>query len=155
MQVPPPVHVVLSPSRCAAIGIVGLALCTVAVVLALPVGAWSKAATISALTAWVVVVVRTDALHRGRFAVAELRLASDLLLVVCTSDHRLIAGQVRESTYVSEWLTTIVWRPEGAYVSRAILILPDMLPAGDFRRLRVMLRYARSRDSAAPPASQA
>ncbi len=155
MHLPPSVHVVLSPSRWAAIGIGGFALCTIAVVLALPVAAWGKAVTIVAIAAWGVVAVRTDALHRSSFAVTELRLAPDLVLVVCMSDGRLVAGHVRESTYVGEWLTTIVWRADGAYVSRAILILPDMLPADDFRRLRVMLRYARSRDSAGVPASQA
>jgi len=155
MHLPPSVHVMLAPSRWAGLGIGALALCTIAVVLALPVIAWVKSATIVAIAAWAVVAVRTGALHRGRFAVAELRLAPDLMLVVCMSDGRLVAGHVRESTYVGEWLTTIVWRADGAYVSRTILILPDMLPARDFRRLRVMLRYARRRASAVIPASHA
>ena len=40
-------------------------------------------------------------------------------------------------------LTTIVWRPDGARCVRRArsCVLPDMLPADDFRRLRVMLRY--------------
>jgi hypothetical protein len=62
---------------------------------------------------------------------------------------------VRAATYVGAWVTTIVWRPDGARWSRAILVLPDMLPAEDFRRLRVMLRYARSGDAQEAPASQA
>jgi hypothetical protein len=51
-------------------------------------------------------------------------------------------------------LTSIVWRPDGARWSRSILVLPDMLPPDDFRRLRVMLRYARSGlPQSSPPTS--
>jgi len=51
-------------------------------------------------------------------------------------------------------MTSIVWRPDGARWSRAILVVPDMLPADEFRRLRVMLRYARSGRAQDAPASQ-
>jgi hypothetical protein len=43
-------------------------------------------------------------------------------------------------------VTTIVWRPDRAawwVPASSILLLPDMLPADDFRRLRVVLRYGR------------
>jgi hypothetical protein len=36
----------------------------------------------------------------------------------------------------------LVIRPDGSRVSRAIAILPDMLPAEDLRQLRVLLRVA-------------
>jgi len=35
-------------------------------------------------------------------------------------------------------------RPAGAHRSRATAILPDMLSAEDFRRLRVLLRLGRA-----------
>jgi hypothetical protein len=70
-------------------------------------------------------------------------------------DGRLVAGHVRAATYVGAWITTIVWRPDGSRLSRTILVLPDMLPDEDFRRLRVMLRYARSGEVQDVPASQA
>ena len=54
---------------------------------------------------------------------------------------RALAGRVHRDSYVGAWCTTLVWRPDGRWLSRAILLLPDMLPAEDFRRLRVMLRY--------------
>jgi hypothetical protein len=56
---------------------------------------------------------------------------------------------------VGAWITTIVWRPDNWRLSRTILVLPDMLPDEDFRRLRVMLRYARSGEVQDVPASQA
>jgi len=66
----------------------------------------------------------------------------------------MVAGHVRSSTRVSAALTSIVWRADGARWSRAILVLPDMLPADDFRRLRVMLRYARNGFEQEAPVNQ-
>jgi hypothetical protein len=62
---------------------------------------------------------------------------------------------VRASSYVGARITTIVWRPDGAWRSRAEFILPDMLPAGDFRQLRVLMRYGRSDAAQGAPASHA
>ena len=55
---------------------------------------------------------------------------------------------------MSAALTSIVWRPDGARWSRSILVLPDMLAPDDFRRLRVMLRYARNGLEQDAPANQ-
>ena len=66
-----------------------------------------------------------------------------------------IAGHCATRHYVGGSLTSIVWRRAGARRSRAIAILPDMLPAEDFRRLRVLLRYARSDARQGAPVSQA
>ena len=155
MRMPPSVHVVLSPSRIAGTGIGLLATATVALNIALPLQPLLQIAMIVAVVAWAGWAFHVNALHRGRFAVTEVRLAPDLILVACMGDGRLVAGHVRASTYVGAWVTTIVWRPDGWRWSRTILVLPDMLPAEDFRRLRVMLRYARSGEVQAAPASQA
>ena len=155
MRMPPSVHVVLSPSRIAGTGIGLLAVATIALTIALPLQPPLQIPLIVAVVAWSAWSFHVDALHRGRFAVTEVRLAPDLILVACMGDGRLVAGHVRAATYVGAWITTIVWRPDGWRLSRAILVLPDMLPAEDFRRLRVMLRYARSGDAQEAPASHA
>ena len=154
MRLPPSVHVVLGPSRCvgAAIGIATLA--TLVVVLILPWDAWLHFLACLAVLAWAGIAFHVVALRRGRWAVTELRLAPDLVLVVHRGDGRLIAGHVRSSTYVAASLTSIVWRPDGARLSRAILIVPDMLTEEDFRRLRVLLRYARNAEVQDTPLSQ-
>lgn len=155
MRMPPSVHVILAPSRIAGAGIGILAVATVALILAMPLSPALHIALIAAVVAWAGWSFRIDALHRGRFAVSELRLAPDLILVACMGDDRLVAGHVRAATYVGAWVTTIVWRPDGRRWSWTILVLPDMLPTEDFRRLRVMLRYARSGDVQEAPASHA
>jgi len=155
MRRPSPVHVVLSPSRIAGAGIGVLAAATIALTIVLPLQPLHQMAMVVAVVAWAAWSFQVDALRRGRFAVTEVRLAPDLMLLVCMGDGRLVAGQVRASTYIGAWVTTIVWRPDGRRWARALLVLPDMLPAEDFRRLRVMLRYARSGEVQDVPASQA
>jgi hypothetical protein len=49
-------------------------------------------------------------------------------------------GVLRADSYVSAWVTTVVMRPEGRHLLRSTVVLPDMLAAEDFRRLRLMLR---------------
>jgi hypothetical protein len=155
MRLPPSVHIALGPSPIvgAAVGIVALG--TLAIVFLLPADAWQQAGAVLVVLTWAAAIFWVVALRRGRFAITELRLAPDLVLVVHRGDGRLVAGHVRRSTYVGAWVTSIVWRADGAFWSRAILIVPDMLPAEDFRRLRVMLRYARSAVVQGMPASQA
>jgi len=109
----------------------------------------------AAVVSWAAWSFEVHALQRSRFAVTEVRVAPDLMLVACMGDGRLAAGHVCAATYVGAWLTTIVWRPDGRRRSRTILVLPDMLAAEDFRRLRVMLRYARSAEVQEAPPSQA
>jgi hypothetical protein len=86
--------------------------------------------------------------------VTELRLAPDLVLVVHRGDGRLIAGHVRSATYVAASLTSIVWRPDGARFSRAILIVPDMLPEEDFRTVAGDAALRAQRGGAGTPLSQ-
>ena len=155
MRMPPSVHVVLAPSRVAGTGIGILAVATVALIIVLPLQPLLQMVLVAAIVAGAGWSFHVDALHRGRFAVTEVRLAPDLILVACMGDGHLVAGHVRAATHVGAWVTTIVWRPDGMHWSRAILVLPDMLPAEDFRRLRVMLRYARSGETQEAPASQA
>ena len=144
MHLPPSVHVVLGPSRIIGVGIGVATLATLVIVLLLPLEGWQHTALCGLVLAWSWVAFRYGAVRRAPDAISELRLAPDLVLVVNRNDGVLVAGHVRSSTYVSSWITSIVWRPDGARFSRTCLVVPDMLPPDDFRRLRVMLRYARN-----------
>ena len=154
MRLPPVVHVSLGPSRSAgaAIGIATLA--TLVIVLLLPLENWQHGAACAVVLAWAWVAFERIAVRSTPDAIVQLRLAPNLLIVVTRGDGRLVAGHVRSSTCVSATLTSIVWRADGARWSRSILVLPDMLPPDDFRRLRVMLRYARSGFAQEAPANQ-
>ena len=154
MRLPESVFIELAPSRCAGVAIGVLGAATIGVLLTLPIAAWQHALSIFVVAVWTWRAWRTHALRRGRAACIALRLAPNRLIAVTLADGRVLAGYVRSSSYVSARLTTIVWRADGERRSRCILILPDMVCADAFRRLRVMLRYARSGDVEASPASQ-
>jgi hypothetical protein len=49
-------------------------------------------------------------------------------------------GCLRPGSFVAPWLTTVRWRPVGAWIDRSLLVLPDGLPPGEFRRLRTLLK---------------
>jgi hypothetical protein len=87
--------------------------------------------------------------------VRSFELRGDLTVVVVSGDGTARAGRVHRDSYVGARLTTIVWRPYGRWRTRAIVLLPDMLPPDAFRRLRVLLRYGRSDVAHGAPASHA
>jgi len=155
MVLPPTVIVTPGASRSAGVLLGLMATATVAVVVALPLELWLQSGLILALAAWTTHVFHRVALRRGARAVTEVRLAANRLIAVRHGGRPLVAGHVRTASHVGSRLTTIVWRPDGARWSRTLVLLPDMLPPDDFRRLRVLLRYARSDDVQGVPASHA
>jgi hypothetical protein len=124
--------------------IASLACATCAVVATLPFDAWQIAVANVAIALWAVDRVRVIGLRQGPRAVRGLELRGDLTVLVVNGNGGACAGRVHRDSYVGARLSTIVWRPFGRWRTRTILILPDMLPAADFRRLRVLLRYGRS-----------
>jgi len=154
MRLPPIVHVSLGPSRSAGAAFGVATLATLVIVLLVPLDPWQHGAVCAVVLAWAWAAFQRIAVRSTPDAVVELRLAPNLLVVVTRGDGRLVAGHVRSSTCVSAALTSIVWRPDRARWSRSILVVPDMLPPDDFRRLRVMLRYARSGLEQDAPANQ-
>ena len=151
----PPVHVDLAPSRMALFGIGVAAAATCGVVLTLPWPLAVTAATVVAILAWAADRAHVVALRRGPRAVRDVEIADGLHVRVGYGDGTVRTGRVDRSTCVTSWITTLVWRPDGGRFTRAVLILPDMLPSEDFRRLRVTLRYGRSDATQGAPASHA
>jgi hypothetical protein len=125
------------------------------VVATLPIDPVIVGLVVIAILVWAGDRVVVVALRRGPRASVALWLTGDRTIVVRRGDGRLVAGHVRSSSYVGARITTLVWRPDGAWRSRAELILPDMLQPDDFRQLRVLLRYGRSEAAHGAPASQA
>ncbi len=76
-----------------------------------------------------------DALRRCR---PMRRLALDCSGAVSVDG---VAGELRDGSFVAPWLTIVRWRPAGARFDRTLLVLGDMLPAADFRHLRVILKW--------------
>jgi len=153
MHKAPAVQIAIGPSRTACIGIVAIAVGTFAIILTLPIIPLAHAACFIALAVWAVHRILAVALRRGSRAVREIKLEGDRSLVIVHASGAASSGCLRESSHVGPDVTTMVWRAKGRWRSRWTLILPDMLPADDFRRLRLLMRHGRSDDEAKPPAS--
>lgn len=155
MRNAPSIDVVFGPSLLAG-AVTGIAaLATLVVALALPAPPLVQAIVGAVILTWAWSTLRSVALRAGSAGVVALHLGADRLVVVRHVDGRSVAGHLRTATYVSALVTSVVWRPDGAWRTHAILVLPDMLPPEDFRRLRILLRYARSGVAEGAPASQA
>jgi hypothetical protein len=155
MHKPPSVFVSLGPSRIACGAIALLTIATSLVLLTMPLPFPVVLAASCALAGWAGNRLRVIGLRRGPRAVRDIRLEGDDAVTIGYGAGRSVTGVLRLSSSVGPRVTTLVWRPHGAHCSRAVLILPDMLSADAFRRLRVLMRYGRSDTSHGVPASQA
>jgi hypothetical protein len=152
-----PVSVRIAPaasrSAFALICVLGALAC--AVVTTLPFHEVLRGLATLAIVVWAGDRVHVVAMRRGPRAVRLIEIDGRLRIAVTTGDASCDRGRVRSDSYVGARITTIVWKPGSARLSRAILLLPDMLPADDFRRLRILLRYGRSEVAQGDPASHA
>lgn len=141
----------LGPSRLlAAILLAGHG--AVAVVLAfidLPVGWTAMICLLLLLSLWHEV---RKALRRGATSVVALRVANDDKLTFQQRDGEWRDAEVLGSSYVTAFLSVLNLQAAGERRQRHVVLLPDVLPADDYRRLRVWLRWraTRTQESATP-----
>jgi hypothetical protein len=129
------------PSRIAGAFIAASFVATIGIVVLLRIPWWAKASAVVAIAG-----VSARELWRcaGRGVPALVFVGDNRRLTVSDRNGRVSDGDIVDASYVGATITTIVWRADHApwwRPARTILILPDMLPADDFRRLRVLLRY--------------
>ena len=155
MHAPVPVRIAPAASRSALALICVLAAFACAVVATLPVHEVLRGLATIAIVVWAGDRIHVVAMRRGPRAIRRIEVDGHLQIAVTTGDGSCDQGCVRPDSYVGARITTIVWKPGHAVLSRAILLLPDMLPADDFRRLRVLLRHGRSDVAQGNPESHA
>jgi hypothetical protein len=136
------VETALRPSRVAAIGILTMAAATLALIAATP-GPMALRIPIAAAVAGAALErLHAIALRRGRRGVRTILVRGTREIDVELATGRWSGGLVRDGSFVAPWLTIIRWRPHGARFDRSIVLLPDMMPRAQFRRLRVLLRWS-------------
>ena len=121
---------------------IGVAASATAILIAFAPG--PLAARIAALT-WVACAaleaIHSRALLHGPRAARHMRIAAGIVEVEDGNGRRR-TGTLQPGSFVAPWLTIVRWRPEGAWCDRTVPLLPGMLDAQTFRRLRVVLRFA-------------
>ena len=135
------VSIRLSPSRMGAAMMVAAASATLGVIAATPIHDGVRILAATWVACGMLEALHSRARLRGRRGVRALHVRGESIEVENALGER-IPGRVRAGSFVAPWLTIVRWRPEGARFDRTVPILPGMLPAEDFRRLRVLLRWA-------------
>ena len=145
---PNPLRVDLVPSRLRRAFIAVSFAATACLMAALPLDAWLRGWTVLLIAALAAKAWRDD-------APVALIVRLDGTLALLWRNGTSMEAALMNGGYLGPRLVSIVYRPVGRRRSGVVLVLPDMLPADDFRRLRVRLGYSRSDDEAGAPASQA
>jgi hypothetical protein len=138
------------PSR---IGCIALGACCVATAMLIVLLPLDTRVTAGALVAVAWIALRGFRRCAGRDVPALLHVGLDRRITATSRDGRSRDGAILDDSCVGSFLTTIVWRPDAARwfePARSIVLLPDSLPAEDYRRLRVLLRYGRPAATEAP-----
>jgi hypothetical protein len=143
MNEPAILQIELRPSRAAGVLTLAAVVATSALVAWLPGEPWQRLLAVSMLGIYGIALVRAWARRSTSRAVVAIALDAHRRIAVVERSGRRIEGEVQGDSYVGSAITTIVWRGSGARRSRTIAILPDMLAAEDFRKLRVLLRLGK------------
>lgn len=69
-----------------------------------------------------------------------LLLDGDMILLVARNGDQVTARVLADSL-VTPFITVLNVLPQGSYLARSVIILPDSLDAESFRQLRVWLRW--------------
>jgi hypothetical protein len=134
-------EIALAPSRVAAMCLASMVLATLVVIAVTPGSAAIRILAATWIACGALEALHTVALHRGGRGARAIHVSRSGAIEVLTGAGGLRSGELRDGSFVAPWLTIIRWRPHGARFDRSILLLPDMLPSDDFRRMRVMLRW--------------
>ncbi len=149
MKATPALRISLGPSRSASVLICVACLATAALVAWLPGAAALRGAVVIGIGAYAIVTMRHSAMRSASRAIIGVELDADRAVRLTERTGRRIEGVVQPDSYVGALLTTLVVRPDGKRRLRTVAILPDMLPADDFRRLRLLLRLGHGSTTAA------
>ena len=139
----------LGPSRLASALICVTCLATCTLVAWLPGAAALRGVLVIGIGAYAILTMRHWATRSASHAIIGIELDADRAVRLIERTGRHIEGIVQPDSYVGALLTTLVVRPEGKRRLRTLAILPDMLPADDLRRLRLLLRLGHVATTAA------
>jgi len=89
---------------------------------------------LGALQAW-----RAHVVHRGD-AIVRVAIGPSHVWLVTTRMRPAMRARLRPGNLVAPWLTVLSFELEDGR-RRSVLILPDNVPAREFRRLRALVRH--------------
>lgn len=136
------VRIALAPSRIGVAAIGAMASATLALIACTPGPAAPRILAATWVACAALHALHAVALHRGRHGVRAVHVDRDGGIELQDGAGAWRAGSLREGSFVAPWLAIVRWRAHGSRFDASVVILADMLPAGDFRRMRVWLRWS-------------
>ena len=106
--------------------------------LALPL--WSRTLLASLVLVSLLYHLWHDAWLLALSSNKTLLLDGDMILLVARNGDQVTARVLADSL-VTPFITVLNLLPQGSYLARSVIILPDSLDAESFRQLRVRLRW--------------
>lgn len=94
-------------------------------------------------------------LHREILRLAPASIVAFTLHADCRCEFHTRSGAVREaallgSSFVAPWLTVLNLKVTGSWLARHVVIVPDAVDSGIFRKLRVRLKWGCAQPDGAP-----
>ena len=103
---------------------------------------WVMCVLLAAIGAGLVWSLASRAALRGPEAIVALEITAAGQVSFLTRRGSFRPCALLGTSYVSAHLTILNLRPVGAHLARHVVLLPDNVDPGDFRRLRTWLRWA-------------
>ena len=119
-----------------------------------------KAALLAAVLASLVRCVGRHARLRGRRAIVELEIKDRETATITLRSGERLDARILGTSCVTPMLTTINLKAQGHRIAKHVLLVADSVAPEDFRKVRVLLRWARpespgSRQGPDSPAARA
>jgi toxin CptA len=131
----------LQRSRCLLMAVTLSHLVALVIALAMPLAPWLRIGLAVLIAASMAYAIRHHILRNSRYAVTGLKPTRDGLSIE-TRDDGWILCDILDSSFVTPWLTVLHLKLAQRRLPVHVVLLPDMLGADEFRRLRVWLKWA-------------
>jgi toxin CptA len=136
----------LRPSRLLGAVLVLTHAAAVAILFPLQITPEWKGPLLAAIAASLAHALRRCALLRSGDAIVEIEVSDRERASICTRSGDWHPARILGTSCVTPALTAINLRVEGLRMPRHVLLVRDNVDAEDFRKVRVLLRWARAHD---------
>lgn len=107
----------------------------------MPLVRWLQISLAVLIAASMAHAIHHHILRNSRHAVTGLKPTRDGLSMETRHDGWILCN-ILDSSFVTPWLTVLHLKPAQRWLPVHVVLLPDMLDADEFRRLRVWLKWA-------------
>ena len=138
------VKLAIGPSRRLALALTLAHAGAAASVLSVEVPIWMKIVLPLAIAASLLHALNGAALLRSRAAIVAIEIGEGGAVSFKTRRGEWQEAALLDTSFVAPYLTVLNLQPKRSWFARHVVVAPDSVPAEDFRRLRVWLRWRKA-----------